>query len=106
MKTGEQMLRAITQESGGRVFVADSEDQLDGFAREIMRDLHMTRPRQGGPEDAPARSILHYCYPAQHSEQQPEAALVAEAVFSSTALKPVLLMTSRKRASVTFWSSY
>lgn len=45
MKTSEQMLRAITQESGGRLFVPDSEEQLDGFASEIMRDLHKTRSR-------------------------------------------------------------
>jgi serine protease Do len=45
MKTSEQMLRIITQESGGRLFIPDSEEQLDGFAREIMRDLHKARPR-------------------------------------------------------------
>ncbi|MDT4955190.1 MAG: hypothetical protein QOJ02_3328 [Acidobacteriota bacterium] len=45
MKTSEQMLRAITQESGGQLFVPDSEGQLDVFANEIMRDLHKTRSR-------------------------------------------------------------
>jgi hypothetical protein len=45
MKTSEQMLRVITQESGGRLFVPNSEEQLDGFAGEIIRDLHAAPSR-------------------------------------------------------------
>lgn len=45
MKKGEQALKDITRESGGKLFVPESEGQLGGFAGEIMRDLHAARPR-------------------------------------------------------------
>lgn len=45
MKTSEQMLRAITEESGGKLFVPDSEKQLDESASEIMGKLHAGRLR-------------------------------------------------------------
>lgn len=44
-KKGEQALRDIPRESGGRLFVADSGEQLDRFARDIMHDLHKADPR-------------------------------------------------------------
>jgi S1-C subfamily serine protease len=44
IKSSEESLRAITQESGGRLFIPRSEDQLQQFANEIMRDLRGRRP--------------------------------------------------------------
>jgi hypothetical protein len=42
IKSSEEWLRLITQESGGKLFIPISEEQLKGFAEEIMFGLHAT----------------------------------------------------------------
>jgi hypothetical protein len=49
----EQMLRYITEESGGRLFITQSEEQLSEFADALMRDL---RAQSGNSTRSPALS--------------------------------------------------
>jgi V8-like Glu-specific endopeptidase len=48
-KSSEEWLRVITQESGGKLLIPKSEDQLEGFASEIMRDLRAARKNAALP---------------------------------------------------------
>jgi hypothetical protein len=45
MNASEVWMKLITQESGGKLFIIESEQQLEQFPIEIMRALHAARPR-------------------------------------------------------------
>lgn len=44
-KSSEQALRTLTQETGGKLFIPENEEQLPQFAGEILRALRSARPR-------------------------------------------------------------